>query len=183
MRHRARVSTFGRKTGPRKALIRGLVVSLVEHGRIKTTLAKAKELRRHAERAVTLSKRGLDKERSMHMRRLLMSRYPNENTVAALMNDLAPHFETREGGYTRILKLGQRPGDRAEMAYIEFVDYKPAKVSSQPVESPKGKKATTEAAEAKAVVPQKDRRLVRLAALKKKRIRKAQQDARKVLRG
>lgn len=186
MRHRARVSTFGRKTGPRKALIRGLVVSLVEHGRIKTTLAKAKELRRHAERAVTLGKRGLDKEQSMHMRRLLMSRYPNENTVTSLMNDLAPHFKTREGGYTRILKLGQRPGDRAEMAYIEFVDYKPAaKVAAEAEEAPaKGKKAKKADADVeKTVAPKTDKRLVRLAALKKKRIRKSQQDARKVLRG
>lgn len=191
MRHRARVSTFGRKTGPRKALIRGLVVSLVEHGRIKTTLAKAKELRRHAERAVTLSKRGLEKERAMHMRRLLMSRYPNENTVASLMNELAPHFKTREGGYTRILKLGQRPGDRAEMAYIEFVDYKPASKAEAALDTTtekttggkKAKKAAAaEATESKAA-PKTDKRLVRLAALKKKRIRKTQQDSRKVLRG
>src|SRR5215210_4008517 len=99
MRHRARVSTFGRKTGPRKALIRGLVVSLVEHGRIKTTLAKAKELRRHVERAVTMGKK-----QSMHAQRLLMARYPNAETVSSIMTDLAPRFKSRAGGYTRILK-------------------------------------------------------------------------------
>lgn len=161
MKHRARVSTFGRKSGPRKALLRGLVNSLVEHGRIKTTLAKAKELRRHAERAVTLSKKG-----TLHSRRLLMSRYPNELTVSTLMDDLAPRFKSRPGGYTRILKLGARPGDKAEMAYIEWVDFAP---------------------KAKPEVDDKQERLekrtvARSAELKKKRVRKLQERARATFR-
>jgi large subunit ribosomal protein L17 len=96
------------------------VNSLVEHGRIKTTLAKAKELRRHVERAVTTGK-----DNTLHARRLLLSRYPNEKTVATIMQDIAPRMKTRPGGYTRILKLGKRPGDNADMAFIEFVDYAP----------------------------------------------------------
>jgi len=162
MRHRARVSTFGRKTGPRKALIRGLVTSLVEHGRIKTTLAKAKELRRHAEKAVTLGKK-----QSLHAQRLLLARYPNEKTVATIIKDLAPRFKDREGGYTRILKLGGRPGDNAEMAFIEWVDYAPKVATEVDVK---------EAAKLKKVV-------ARAAIIKRKRIRKLQGEARRVQRG
>lgn len=159
MRHRARVNTFGRKSGPRKALIRGLVTSLVEHGRIKTTLAKAKELRRHVERAVTIGKK-----QDLHAQRLLLSRYPNKATVATIMKDLAPRFKDRNGGYTRILKLGPRPGDNAEMAFIEFVDYTPkAPVETDAKEAAKLKKAAA-----------------RAALQKKKRIRKLQGAARRV---
>lgn len=119
MRHLAKSHSFGRKSGPRKALIRGLVMSLVEHGRIKTTLAKAKELRRHVEKAITIGK-----EDSVETRRLLMSRFPDKGTVDSLVADLGKRFKTRPGGYTRIIKIGPRPGDRADMAFIEFVDYK-----------------------------------------------------------
>ena len=161
MRHRARVSTFGRKTGPRKALIRGLVSSLVEHGRIKTTLAKAKELRIHAEKAVTLGKK-----QSLHAQRLLVSRYHRQDTVTTIMKDLAPRFKDRAGGYTRILKLGGRPGDNAEMAFIEWVDYTPkVKTELDIKEAGKLKKAAG-----------------RAAVAKKKRIRKQQGEARRVNR-
>lgn len=161
MRHRARVSTFGRKTGPRKALLRGLVTSLVEHGRIKTTLAKAKELRRHAEKAVTLGK-----EQTLHAQRLLMARYPNEKTVSTIMKELAPRFKERAGGYTRILKLGARPGDNAEMAFIEWVDYAPKAAGEKDLKvEAKAKKAKT-----------------RLAVQKKKHVRKLQESARRVQR-
>ncbi len=118
MRHQAQVSHFGRKSGHRKSLIRGLVYSLVQHGRIKTTLAKAKELRRHADRAVTLAKKG-----GLHARRLLLARYPNPGVVDTLMANLGPDFKERNGGYTRILKLGPRPGDNAHMAFIEWVNF------------------------------------------------------------
>lgn len=171
MRHRAKVSTFGRKSGPRKALLRGLVNSLVEHGRIKTTLAKAKELRRHVERAVTMGKKGLDEGNSLHVQRLLLSRYPNEHTVTTLMKDLAPRFKSRPGGYTRILKLGLRPGDKAEMALIQFVDYKPAAPAETAGEE------TPAAAGAK-----KDKKAVKAAVLHKKRVRTLQKDARRVAR-
>jgi large subunit ribosomal protein L17 len=161
MRHRARVTHFGRKSGPRKALIRGLVNSLVEHGRIKTTLTKAKELRRHVEKAITMGK-----NQDLASQRLLLSRYPNQDTVSTIMKDLAPRFKTREGGYTRIMKIGVRPGDAAEMAYIEFVDYAPkAKTEVDVKTAAKAKKVTS-----------------KLVAAKKKRIRKAQETARRVQR-
>lgn len=116
MRHQTKVSHFGRRTGPRRALIRGLVTNLIEHGRIRTTLAKAKELRRHADRAVTMAKKN-----SLHARRLLLARYPNPAMIDRLMTEVGPQMANRNGGYTRVLKLGTRPGDKAEMALIEWV--------------------------------------------------------------
>jgi large subunit ribosomal protein L17 len=164
MRHNARVKHFGRKTGPRKALWRGLVNSLVEHGRIKTTLAKAKELRRHVEKAITVGKK-----QTLHARRLLLARYPNEEAVSKIMTDIAPRFQDREGGYTRILKLGMRPGDSAEMAYIQFVDF-----------------SASERAEALANVDEKavsakKRTASKAADAKRNRVRKLQGKARAVL--
>jgi large subunit ribosomal protein L17 len=116
--HRRRVKHFGRKTTHWTALFRSLMISLVEHNRITTTVDKAKELRRHIERAVTLSKKN-----DLASRRLLLSRIPHEKTVHTLMTDVSPRFKDRNGGYTRIIKIGRRPGDSAEMAFIEFVDY------------------------------------------------------------
>lgn len=121
MRHRCDVKRFSRKAGARKALFRGLVTSLVEHERVRTTLPKAKELRRHVEKAVTIGQKG-----GVHASRLLFSKYPNAKTVTKLVNDLGPRFKERPGGYTRIRKLGPRPGDGAPMAFIEFVDYDPS---------------------------------------------------------
>ena len=146
MRHNAKVQTFGLNSGPRKAFLRGLVISLVEHGRIKTTVARAKELRRHVERAVTTGKDG-----TLHARRLLMARYPNENCVSTIMTEIAPRMKTRPGGYTRILKLGKRPGDNADMAFIEFVDYAPkaAKTDDEVKIEAKAKKARGAKAAAK----------------------------------
>ena len=122
MRHRCDVKRFSRKAGARKALIRGLVTSLVEHERIRTTLPKAKELRRFVEKAVTIGQDG-----TVHARRQLLAKYPNEDTVQKLVADIGPRFKSRPGGYTRIRRLGARPGDGAPMAFIEFVDYDPAK--------------------------------------------------------
>ena len=119
MRHRKKnVSSFGLKAGPKKALMRGLVYSLVEHERIKTTLPRAKALRPLAEKAVTMGKKG-----TLAARRLLLARYPNKKTAAKIMDSLSPRFKDRPGGYTRIIKLGNRKGDQAPKALIEFVDY------------------------------------------------------------
>ena len=120
MKHKSKRSNFHRRPGPRVALIRGMVYSLVEHGRIKTTVARAKEVRRHVEKAITLGKKA-----SLHARRLLMAKYPNEACVETLVTDLQKRFATRPGGYTRIVKLGARAGDQSDMAFIEFVDHVP----------------------------------------------------------
>lgn len=116
--HRRLVKHFSRKSGPRKALLRGLMNSLVEHGRIKTTVAKAKELRRHIERAITLGKKD-----NLNSIRLITSKLANSDMALDLVKKVAPRFKDRKGGYTRVIKIGRRPGDSAEMAFIEFVDY------------------------------------------------------------
>ena len=118
MRHRRRVKHFSRRSGPRKALIRGLVGALVQHGRIATTLEKAKEIRRHVEKAITLGKRA-----TLNSKRLLIARYPSEDTAHVIWSSLADRFKERSGGYTRVIKIGVRPGDAAEMAFLEFVDF------------------------------------------------------------
>jgi large subunit ribosomal protein L17 len=135
MRHRRRVKHFSRKQGARKALIRGLVESLVEHGRIKTTVDKAKEARRHVERAITLGKKG-----TVAARRLILARYPQVEIMNTIVNDLSVRFKERNGGYTRIIKLGKRPGDMAEMAFIEFVDFDFAGKSAEVAKAPAQKK-------------------------------------------
>ena len=119
MRHQTRTQRFNRPHNQRVWLLRNLVISLVEHERITTTVAKAKELRRWAEKAVTLGKRG-----SLADRRLLLSRIPNVDTVAKVFAELAPRFKDRAGGYTRIYRAHRRPGDCVEMAIIEFLDAK-----------------------------------------------------------
>ena len=165
MRHRSKRHNFHRRIGPRLALIRGMVYSLVEHGRIKTTIARAKEVRRHVEKAVTLSKKA-----SLHSRRLLLSRYPNEKVVEILVNDLQKRFATRPGGYTRIVKVGSRAGDQSDMAFLEFVDYVP-KVAEAP-ETVKGDVKAPKVARA---------RLVAKATLRKN-VRKMQSASRREAR-
>jgi len=126
MRHRTKRHNFHRRPGPRVALIRGMVNALVENGRIKTTVARCKEVRRHVERAITVSKRG-----GLHARRLLLSKFPNDNVVDILMTDLQKRFADRAGGYTRIVKIGARGGDQADMAFLEFVDYVPKAAAAE----------------------------------------------------
>jgi large subunit ribosomal protein L17 len=134
MRHSARTQSFSRPHNQRVWLMRNLVISLVENERISTTLAKAKELRRWAEKAITLGKRG-----SLADRRLLLSRIPSQVAVAKVFADLAPRFKDRNGGYTRIYRMNRRPGDNAEMALIEFLDAKINQV--KPETTKKAKKA------------------------------------------
>ncbi len=140
MRHRRKNKHFGRKSTALKALWRGLIVNIVEHGRIKTTVDKAKELRSYVEKAITLGKKN-----DLASRRLLLSRIPNEKTVDTILSDLSPRFKDRNGGYTRIIKIGRRPGDTVEMAFIEFVDYDYTKTAQKD----DGKKAETPAKAAK----------------------------------
>jgi large subunit ribosomal protein L17 len=117
MRHRKHHQTLGVKKEHRSALLANLASSLIEHGRIQTTVAKAKALRPFVERIVTMAKKG-----DLHRRRLALSRLRNKAAVKKLFNERADDFSKRAGGYTRIYKLGnQRLGDAAEMAIIEFV--------------------------------------------------------------
>ena len=118
MRHAVRGRKLGRTTAHRKALFRNQLQSLVEHERIVTTLPKAKELRPIFEKAVTQGKRG-----TVQARRRVRRWIPKRELVRKLFNDIAPRFSERNGGYTRIIKLGPRKGDGAEMAVLELVDY------------------------------------------------------------
>lgn len=120
MRHnKIKTTTFGLKAGPRKALIKGLVLALVERERIKTSLRKAKFIRPLIEKAITMGRKG-----NVHARRILLTKYNNKKLVTKIVDDLSPRFKDREGGYTRIVKLGNRKGDASPKALIEFVDYK-----------------------------------------------------------
>jgi len=117
MRHRESGRKLNRNSAHRKAMFRNMVASLVEQELIKTTLPKAKELRRYAEPLITLSK--VD---SIANRRLAFDRIRDKAVVGKLFNELGPRYEARPGGYLRILKCGYRPGDKAPMAYVELVD-------------------------------------------------------------
>ena len=118
MRHRVAGRGFGRNANQRKALLRGLATSLFEHLKIETTLAKAKEARKFAERLVTLGKKG-----DLQSRRLALSRIPNNNIITKLFNDIAPKLSNRNSGYLMIIKTRFRNGDNSSMAILEFVDY------------------------------------------------------------
>jgi large subunit ribosomal protein L17 len=118
MRHRVRGRKLGRTTAHRKALFRNQLTALFTHDRIITTLAKAKELRPVAERMVTLA--GTD---TLPARRKVLTMVPDKEVVRRLFDEIAPRFTDRPGGYTRVMRLGRRRGDGAELAIIEFVDY------------------------------------------------------------
>lgn len=117
MRHRHSGRQLNRNSSHRKAMFKNMAVSLVEHELIKTTLAKAKELRMVAEPLITLSKSD-----SVANRRLAFSRLGSKQAVGKLFNELGPRYEARPGGYIRIMKCGLRSGDKAPMAYVELVD-------------------------------------------------------------
>lgn len=107
---------LGRPTAHRKAMLRNLVTDLLREGRISTTNMRAKEARREAEKMITLGKRG-----DIHARRLAMAYIYNEDVVKKLFDEIAPKYANRNGGYTRILKLGPRQGDNAEVVFLELV--------------------------------------------------------------
>jgi large subunit ribosomal protein L17 len=121
VRHHRAGRKLGRDASHRKALYANLTGSLIEHGRIRTTVAKAKEVRPIAEQMITLARRG-----DVHARRQALAYLRSQDVVHKLFSEVAPRFADRPGGYSRIVKLGPRQGDAAEMAYLEFVDYDPA---------------------------------------------------------
>lgn len=117
MRHRRKGRQLSRTASHREALLRNMATSLFRHERISTTTAKAKELRPYAEKLITLAKRG-----DLHARRLAARKIGDRDVLVKLFDAIGPRFAERPGGYTRILKLGHRQGDGAELAMIELVD-------------------------------------------------------------
>jgi large subunit ribosomal protein L17 len=117
MRHRKKGRHLGRTAEHREATLRNLATSLFRHGRIRTTTAKAKELRTYAEPLITKAKRG-----DLHARRIVARSIRDKEVLAHLFGELGPRYAERPGGYTRVLKLGHRPGDGADMAIIELVE-------------------------------------------------------------
>lgn len=169
MRHRKAGRKFGRQSGPRNALISGLVTNLVRDERIRTTDAKAKELRRYVERTISwgtsvaeLVERDPDKleeherARIIHAMRMARRTVRNREVLNKLFHEVAPRYQGRNGGYTRIIKLGWRPGDAAPMSYIELI---PGEGGAAEEEAPEAdeketkKKGKKPAAEAKAAAP------------------------------
>jgi large subunit ribosomal protein L17 len=157
MRHQNHHASLGVTREHRKSMMSNMAASLITHGRIKTTLAKAKALRPFVERVITKAKQAAaktEKKDAIHLRRLAMADVRNEDAVTLLFNEKYKEFANRAGGYTRIYKLGARLGDAAEMALIEFVkadDVGYAKKTK--VKKPKAKKAPKTEAPAEVTAP------------------------------
>ncbi|NCO67161.1 MAG: 50S ribosomal protein L17 [Nitrospirae bacterium CG_4_10_14_0_8_um_filter_41_23] len=135
MRHRIDGRLFGRTANQRKALLKGLVTSLFEHERIETTVAKAKEVRKIAEKIITLGIKG-----DLHSKRLALSYLSNRAAMAKLFSEIAPRLSGRNGGYLRIVQTRNRVNDSSPMAVLEFVDYEDIRKSKE-VKKSKEKKA------------------------------------------
>ncbi|MDT0646215.1 50S ribosomal protein L17 [Zunongwangia sp. F260] len=140
MRHGKKINHLGRKTAHRKSMLANMACSLIEHKRINTTVAKAKALRVFVEPLVTKSK-----EDTTHNRRLVFSKLRDKDSVSELFREVAPKVGDRPGGYTRVIKLGNRLGDNADMAMIELVDYN----ETYNLEKPEKKKSTRRAGKKK----------------------------------
>lgn len=133
MRHQKHTAKLGRKGEHRNLMLANLVCSLIKHKRITTTLAKARAARMVAEKMVTLGKKG-----SVHHRRLASARLRQEDAVRILFNEIAPAQKTRNGGYTRIVKMGQRQGDSSQLAVLEWVELA-AEAAPAPAPAPEAK--------------------------------------------
>ncbi len=140
MRHKKRGNHLGRTSSHKKALMRNMAAQIFEHKQIKTTEAKAKELRGYVDRLITYAKKG-----SVHHRRLAFKFLQNKEIVTSLFEKIAPVYETRNGGYTRIIKLGRRKGDGASVTIMQLVDFEAGS------ETVKKEKKTAEAKKGKAV--------------------------------
>ena len=157
MRHRVAHRKLGRVTSHRLATLRSMATSLFEHERIRTTLMKAKELRPYAEKLITQAKRDDDR---LHARRLVAREIHDLTVVKKLFDDLGARYATRPGGYTRILRLGPRRGDGAEMAIVELLgsEYKPEKPEDKAKKTEGEKKPESKPKAAKAAKPAGDRK-------------------------
>lgn len=163
MRHQNKTVKLGLTAAHRKSLLANQVCSLIEHQRIKTTLAKAKAVRPLAEKMVTLGKNG-----SLHARRTALAVLRQKDAVKKLFDDIAPRSSDRKGGYTRIIKLGQRKSDSAAVAFLEWVDA-PKVVEEEVTTDDKGKKGAKKSpnAEASSEAGSKPVKKVKKAAAKK----------------
>ncbi|MBQ0112580.1 MAG: 50S ribosomal protein L17 [Bacteroidales bacterium] len=153
MRHGCKVNHLSRKTAHRDAMLSNMASSLIKHKRIETTLAKAKALRKYVEPLITKSK-----EDSTHQRRLVFAELRDKEAVTELFREVSQKIANRNGGYTRILKLGRRLGDGAEMAMMELVDYNENMLKDTTAKKAKttrrgGKKKAAETVEAAAETP------------------------------
>ena len=153
MRHQKKTVKLGRTAEHRKALLANQVCSLIEHQRIKTTLAKAKAVRPLAEKMVTLGKKG-----SLHARRTALAVLRQKDAVKKLFDDIAPRSADRNGGYTRIVKLGARKSDSAPVAFIEWVDAPLVVEETAPEEKGKKRKGAKRAADADAKSERKSKK-------------------------
>ena len=129
MRHARSGKKLGRDSSHRKALYANLAASLIEHGRIRTTEAKAKAVKPIAEQMITLGRRG-----DVHARRQAIAYLRSQDVVHKLFSEVGPRFADRPGGYSRIVKLGPRQGDAAEMVYLELVDFEPLGAGAGPTQ-------------------------------------------------
>lgn len=157
MRHGDKINNLGRKKAHREALLANLAIQLITHKRIVTTLAKAKALRTYVEPLITKTKKSDSKETIMHQHRVVFSYLQDKTAVKELFTVVGPKIASRPGGYTRILKLGIRPGDNAEKAMIELVDFnevygKTAAQAAEPAKKTRRSRATTKKAAEEAPV-------------------------------
>ena len=148
MRHGKKFNHLGRKTAHRKAMLSNMACSLIEHKRIKTTVAKAKALRKFVEPLITKSKTD-----TTHSRRIVFSHLRQKEVVTELFGDVASKVATRNGGYTRILRTGNRLGDNAEMCLIELVDYNDTYTTDKPKKKAKSTRRSGGAKKAAAPAP------------------------------
>ena len=152
MRHHRAGKKLGRDPSHRKALYANLAGALIEHGRIKTTVTKAKAVRPIAEQMITLGRRG-----DLHARRQAMAYLRSQEIVHKLFAEVGPRFKARAGGYSRIVRIGPRPGDAAEMAYLELVDFSAEEQAEEKAERRRlrlrRRQEADERAEAEAAVP------------------------------
>jgi len=149
MRHNLAYRKLGRVSEHRTALLRNQAMALIRHERIETTMPKAKELRPFVERLITIAKRGVAagdaNGKSLHARRLVLAELPDKDVVGKLFESIAPRYAERPGGYTRILRVGFRRGDSAEVAQVELIgsEYRPKSAEDQKAEKEAAASAKT----------------------------------------
>ena len=153
MRHRKKTVKLGRSQAHRDSLLANQVCSLIEHRRIKTTLAKAKATKPLAERMLTLGKKG-----DLHARRIAIAYLKHKDIVKKLFTEIAPAAADRKGGYTRIVKLGARQSDSAPMAYLEWVDYAIEIKKEEGNETPEAAEKPAKKAKVEKAAPKKDKK-------------------------